>query len=239
MAKLRFNGNLSEAAGKVGRLQYRRSSVGQQITERGHSVPAASPARLAANARLERASDAWSLLSAEDKALWTQAAKGETRRDPVTLKVYSVTNRAHFIGLSAKFLQINGLGAAIPSAPPVLKFSGDPISVTAQVSGGVATWVGSGPNVAAKTELLAQRLASKDRAPGEEGYASQGFVAFATEDGNTASVTLGPGVWSLAYRFVSPATGEERAIVPLGTFVLGLAVVQGGVPDGTGERKAA
>lgn len=69
MAKIRFNGNIPEAARAVGRLQYRRSAVGQQITERGHAVPAGTPARLAANVRLERASGAWGTLDAASKAL--------------------------------------------------------------------------------------------------------------------------------------------------------------------------
>ena len=240
MAKLRFNGNISEAAGAVGRLQYRRSAVGQQITERGYSVQPGNAAQLAVQADFERAGAAWSLLTDAQKALWTQAAKLETRRDPVTLKSYSLTNRAYFIGLASKFLQIYGAGASIPTAPPVVRFKGDTITVVGSAQNGVATWTASAVNhTGALTELLAQRLASKDRAPVTDDYVSRGFVDFSEGDGPTAQVTLGPGVWALAYRFVSAATGEERGIVPLGTFLLGLAVVEGGSADPVGKKKAA
>ena len=175
------------------------------------------------------------------KALWTQAAEIDKRRDPVTLKVYSLTNRAMYMGLACKFLQINGLGATIPTAPPVLKFKGDTISVRGEVRQGVAVWIGSGANKAGvQTELLAQRLPSPDRAPVPDAYVSRGFVALEEGDAFEATADLGPGIWALGYRFVSPLSGEERNIVPLGTFVLGLAMVQGGSPDGSGdERKAA
>ena len=241
MAKLRFNGNVSLAAGAVGRLLYRRSSVGQQITERGYSKPTETAALLAANADFEQASASWSLLTPAMKNLWTLAAENDKRRDPVTLKVYALTNRAMYIGLSSKFLQINGLGATIPTAPPVVKFKGDTVAVVAgEPKNGVATWVADKPNAAGvKTEMLAQRLASTDRAPQATEYASQGFVAFAAGS-LSATVTLGPGIWVLGYRFVSSVSGEERNIRPMGTFVLGLAMVEGGTPDGPGEeRKAA
>ena len=120
------------------------------------------------------------------------------------------------MGLACKFLQINGLGATIPTAPPVLKFKGDTISVRGEVRQGVAVWIGSGANKAGvQTELLAQRLPSPDRAPVPDAYVSRGFVALEEGDAFEATADLGPGIWALGSASCRPLAARSGISFPL------------------------
>lgn len=230
MAKMRHSVISEVYAGSAGSATFRQSRVGQQLTK--HAIPAASntPGQVVSRANFTKGSDGWSNLSKPQQAAWNGFAKGKTRRDRVTGKSYRLTGRQAFIGLSSKFAQIQP-GVALPTAPPAAPFAGDVLTFTSSVAGSVVTITASGPNAtSASTEILAQQLASDDRAPMMDDYVSKGFNKF-TGTALTKTVTLGPGLWALATRFVCPSTGEEKSIQPLGTVTLTLALVDGGAAD--------
>ena len=78
----------------------------------------------------------------------------------------------------------------------------------------------SGPNSAGVvTELLTQPLARASRKPRAKEYTSRGFVAFAGGS-RAVAVPCAVGAWACAFRFVRWDTGQETALVPLGTVVV-------------------
>ena len=241
MSKMRHSVISELYVGSAGSATFRSSTVGQQLTKRSYPKDAKTERQLESRGDFTDGSDGYALLTSAEKKLWAAWSKSRTRRDPVTNKSYSLAPRAAYIGLASKFAQINP-GMALPTVPPLMPFRGDRIVVTAEEVDGAVLFSASDHNrVGAATELLAQRLSSIDRSPQEDDYLSYGFTTFPDASGNEQVIELGLGIWSLAYRFVCPSTGEEKGLRPLGTVMLGLAMVDGDLeePEVPAKRRKA
>ena len=103
---------------------------------------------------------------------------------------------------------------AVLSSPP----SADPPPQGEGTSN--VTFVASGANApGVVTELLVQPLVNAYRRSYADKYAGAGFHAFPAA--GTVEVPVRAGAVAVAYRFVLAATGQETALVELGTFVVG------------------
>lgn len=159
-------------------------------------------------ARLNLAGDA---LSSAQADAWRTFGKAEGH------KGYSA-----FVALGSKYLQLHG-GAAVPMDPPVGPFLGDLVRVVpAAVPGGVRFDADRASAPGAVTELLAQRLTGPNNAAKADGYRTPGFATFAAGS-LSATFSLPPGPYALAYRFVEGATGRMTEPLAIGRVVVGPA----------------
>jgi hypothetical protein len=192
-----------------------------------------------AAARLRPVAEAWHALSLTEVEAWRAFAKSPPEPHPypsprgggrfgqgggeIPLKPYNA-----FTMLAAKCLQMRP-GAPVPTLPPTTGFMGDGIQVNlrfsiddlrlregSEVGSGAIVFEASGPNSAGVvTELLLQKLKSRNRMPSAKDYRTQRFVAFAAGS-LESTVPVEPGAYACAIRFVREATGQETALVPLG-----------------------
>lgn len=154
---------------------------------------------------------------------WTNYANSITKKNPISGHSYHPTAINEFVALAAKFLQVNPTGT-IPLAPPTAAFAGDNILVTATPVANAIKFTASAANAKdVTTELLVQPLASKNRVPGKDAYRSKGFFAFAAGS-LTTNVSLPPGNYAVAIRFVDSVTGQEEEITPIGLQLVTFAV---------------
>ncbi|QYK56547.1 MAG: hypothetical protein KF733_03485 [Fimbriimonadaceae bacterium] len=188
-----------------------------------------------ARANLSKAARTFKNFTAQQVADWNAFGETQTRTDPVTGEDYTLTGIQAFVELGAKFLQIVPTGI-LPTVPPTNAFVGDSISLTAVAGTGKVTFTATAGNaLGVRTELLLQKLKSKNRKPSAEAYRSKEFFAFAT--GNLSrDIAVGPGTYAAAYRFVNPLTGQATDLVPLPVVQVTLAVAAGGAE---GKKKAA
>ncbi|MCW5936208.1 MAG: hypothetical protein KIT11_02740 [Fimbriimonadaceae bacterium] len=110
--------------------------------------------------------------------------------------------------------------------------------VTATAGVGKVTFTGNQPNASGvTTELLLQPLASQLRNPQKGGYRSKAFFRFII-GGLSTDVTVPPGYYAAAYRFVKLATGEATELRQIGVSQVTLAL-EDGVSRTGGKKKAA
>ncbi len=215
MAKAALSVLVEELSGKAGRVVFSQTRYGVVVRTRVTGRNPRTPAQTAARNRLTQATGAFRDMDPADAALWREYAAGLTRRDPRTGAETHPSAVAAFTGLATKFLQINP-GGAIPRTPPPTAFAGDTLALTADGGAGRVTFTAPRANApGAKTELLLQALVSRNRTPQPHRYRSQAFVAFGTA--LTAAVTVTPGWYVPAYRFVNAATGQESGLIILPT----------------------
>ena len=215
--------------GSISSMSYRNSRFGQ--IQQGRNLPRdpQTEGQLRARTNLDLASAAWTALPSGSKKKWAEYGSKIRRRDLVTQKLYNLTGREAFMGLGSRFAMIN-LGVALPADPPTSRLVPDSLSVSVTISGLDAIFHATASSrVGCLCELMGFRLASADRAPDMDDLVNLAVVSFDAGDANEAVVELGVGSWSLAYRFVSPVSGEATAIRPLGAFTVGMALVQGGI----------
>jgi hypothetical protein len=163
---------------------------------------------------LTDASRAFAALSSGDLDDWRNYALSITKYDPITGSTSHPSAIAVFVALASKFLQLDPAGT-IPTSPPAAPFEGDVITVTAVGAAGKITFTGSAANDAAvTTELLYQKLPSANRVPNPNGYKHGAFKAMAAM-ALTQDVTLAPGEYIPAYKFVEEATGQQSGLVIL------------------------
>lgn len=118
-----------------------------------------------------------------------------------------------FAALTTKYLLVNP-GGTPPQDPPATPFSGDNPVVTATASTGKITFTANVPNAnGVTTELLIQKLVNGNRKPGAA-YKTAAYNTF-TIGGLTKEVTVPPGYYAAAYRFVRTATGQQSELRPL------------------------
>jgi hypothetical protein len=162
----------------------------------------------------------------EQEDAWNQYAQTLPERDPVTGKRTVRTGVNAFTGLATKFLQATP-GGSVPLAPPSTPFVGDAPVVTATAGVGKVTFSANVPNGAGvTTELLLQPLASRVRNPQKGGYRTKAFFRFVPGSLST-DVTVPPGFYAAAYRFVRLATGQTSDLTPIGVSQVTLAVSPG------------
>jgi hypothetical protein len=214
MAKVIADGFGIRLHGKAGNVVFAQTRFGLVVRPRTIPRNPRTPAQMASRDRLTRASAAYRALSPAQLAAWAAYARTLTRTSPVGGPPYVPAAQNVFVGLAAKFLQVNP-GESIPLDPPAAPFFGDGITVTASAVSGGVEFAASGPNAAGLvTELLLQPLTRAARAPKERGYRPQAFVAFAPGS-LTYTVPAAPGAYAPAIRFVRAATGQDGALVPL------------------------
>lgn len=127
-----------------------------------------------------------------------------------------------YCALADKF-QLITPGATPPTTPPTSAFQGDSgVTVTAgSGTAGQVSFVASAANSAnVRTELLLQPLKGKNRTPTARGYRTKTYTTFVAGS-LTTNVAVPAGWYACAVRFVSPVTGQETALVPLGTVTVG------------------
>jgi len=215
MAKAELGVILQSLAGKAGNAVFSRSKEGVILKPRVKGINPNTPAQQAVRANLREAATAFKNFTASQVAAWRNYAANQTKHNSVTGKSYNPTGVNAFTALASKFLQVNP-GGTIPTTPPASAFSGDSITVTCSAGTGKVTFAASAANSTdVVTEFLLQPLASPNRKPQKNGYRSRGFFAF-TSGTLTHDVTVPPGYFAAAYRFVNSATGQETPLVPIG-----------------------
>ena len=223
--------------GVLGDLVFSQLPDGPVVRRRSMVRVPPTPAKAAQQARMALVSRAWARLPPSTFREWQAYAASQAWRNPATGAV--VVPRAYnlYAGLASRARQVDPTLDPTTFAPPERAFTGD--SVIVGVGGGGTlsaptlpspTGVGeafvrfsadraNAPGVV--TELLAQPLANAYRRSYKDRYASAGFHAFPAA--GTFEVSVRAGAVALAYRFVLAATGQETALVELGTFVVGAA----------------
>ena len=199
----------TEVRGKAGSTVVARRKNGVVVYPRVSGRQPNTAQQQGMKSAMMRASEGWKSLSAAQATAWrTYAAMLPGERSAFQV----------FVGTVTKYLQVHPTASALPAAPTSI-FFGDSIVVTASGGTGVINFSspsGSRTNVVA--ELLVQRLAHANRAPKATAYRTQTFATL------TASVprpvTLPPGVYACAYRFVNSVTGQSSGIAPCGIVTL-------------------
>lgn len=187
-----------------------------------------TPKQEAVRENFSDASRLWQTLTPNQRTLWTEFASKRRTRDPITLRLRTQQGPEALLGLSAKILQIDPT-ATVPLVPPTAPNPRQTVTIEVTSSPGRISFEATGtntPNVV--TEVFVQRLANSARRPRKGAYASAGFVAFS---GTTTKfdVTVLPGAWACAARFVNSATGEEIGpLKELGMVSVALSVQDGG-----------
>lgn len=188
---------------------------------------------MAARTRLTTATRTFQGFTQAQEDAWNSYAKATQRNDEATQQKKSLSGIDAYVRLATKYMQANN-GGTPPPSPPTTPFAGDTISITAAWSSGTVTFTASGANASGvKTELLLQPLAGRLRNPSKSAYRSKAFVAFATP-GQEFDVSVPPGWYAAAYRFVKTSTGQTSNLVPIGVDLVSFAISQG-----TTKKKAA
>ena len=213
MAKASLGPNLQELRGEIGNEIFTKGRSGPVVRTPAQFKFKLTPAMANSASVFKQATASLNELTRSQMEAWNAFARTQIRSNPMTGRRYAPTGQNIYIGLACKFLQIHP-GAVPPVDPPAGSFAGDKITVTAELFGGSLTFFGSGANAGnAQTELLLQKLPSRLRQPTDK-YVSQEFVAF-TGPGVGFSLSLPPGYYVPAYRFVNPDTGQMTELFPL------------------------
>lgn len=214
MAKAELGVILQSLSGKAGTAVFARSKEGIILKPRVKGRNPNTPAQQAIRADLRTSATTFKNFTTAQLAPWKVYANSITKHNDVTGKTYHPSAMNAFIALATKFLQVTP-GGTIPTTPPASAFVGDAVSIQAAPGTGKITFTASAPNAAnVVTEFLLQPLASANRAPQAHAYRSHGFFAFVPGT-LTHDVTVPPGYYAAAYRFVNSATGQESGIVAL------------------------
>jgi len=214
LAKIGFGVIVAQARGKVGGGVFTHARNGATLRTRVKPSNPRTSAQTGVRSYLTDASRAFKSLGATDLAAWKDYVAGITKTNAISGSTYHPSAISAFVALGAKFLQLTPAGS-IPTSPPAAPFEGDTITVTAAGASGKITFTGSGANaVGVHTELLYQRLPSANRVPNPKGYKHGAFKAMAAMS-LTQDVTLTPGEYIPAYKFVEDATGQQSGLVIL------------------------
>jgi hypothetical protein len=209
-----FNNNIVAMRGKSGKSNFAKTEYGTEYKANPIRKTPQTAAQIAQQNRLKKAAAAFHTLTAAQNTAWQNYAntvfitqKGGAKVHPSAYSAYS--------GLYTKFIQIAPNGTP-PVLPPSAEFEGDTVNVTASAVDGVITFTANKANATSvTTELLIQPLANMFRKP-RPTYVSKGFFTFVTGT-LTKTLTVPPGAYSVAIRFVNSATGQQVDHVVLGT----------------------
>ncbi len=214
MAKVVFAADIQAMRGKMGNSVFSRARNGNTVRTRVKGKNPRTSAQTGVRSNFSKAATSYKNMTPAQVSAWQVYAAGQIKHDSLSGLSYVPSGNTVFVGLAAKFLQINPTGT-VPVTPPTAAFSGDSITVTAAGSSGKVIFTGSGNNSAnIKTELLLQPLKSQNRAAANNGYRSKGFIAFAGTS-LAQNVTVPAGFYVPAYRFVNTLTGQESLLVTL------------------------
>ncbi|MBX7136058.1 MAG: hypothetical protein K1X67_25595 [Fimbriimonadaceae bacterium] len=215
MATLKLGAFADNLHGRAGNTVFVRSAGGVVVRE--HVIPRdpQTELQMAARLRLMRAGIAWNELEPEQAERWRDYALRIGVREPGTGAVRARRAQNVFCGLACKLLQAVP-NATIPLDPPDAPFFGDAISISVQPAPSALDFDASAPNQpTVLTELLVQPLRHGAMRPKAAAYRSKAFVTYAPGS-LRYTLSLSPGWYAAAYRFVQRHTGEESPLVPLG-----------------------
>ncbi len=218
MAKAKLSGYLAGLKGKSGRAVYVETEFGTVLRE--WSVPRNPQTAAQQSVRLNfrQAVQLFQTLTAAQRQQWNDYASKLMIRDPETGKSRRRRGFQVYAGLSSKFLQVNPVGT-VPNTPPTTPLVKDAITITVAGAVGKITYTASAANTTnVTTEFCVQKLANSARKAGRQ-FTSKGFFQFVVGT-LTRDITLTPGSYVCAYRFVNKLTGQELPLVNLGTFTV-------------------
>ena len=214
--------------GKLGNVVFIQTAQGYVVRERVTPANPRTGPQVRARAGFAEASRAWGALDDAEYAAWQ--AYGQA---------CGLGGQLAYMSLTRKWLATHP-GGTPPTLPPAGPFFGDNVGLRiADLGSGIAegadpTDAGSGrseiddprsailtlvatqPNAqGVVTEVLVQPLANARRKPRARDWRTAAYVAFAS--GSLAvPVSVPPGAYAVAYRFVNAATGQATAMAVLG-----------------------
>ena len=201
--------------GKAGSVVFSRSKDGTVVRPRVSSRNPRTPAQQLVRSALTKAAGSYKSLTAVNVAKWQAYATSVTKHDPRTGKTYNPSAIAIFVQFAAKYYQVTPAGTA-PSTPPITSFNGDTVTCTAAGGAAKVAFTASAANtVGVTTELLLQPLKSQNRTPQPKGYRSKAFQVFVGAPPPVLNITVTPGWYVPAYRFVNTLTGQDTGLVIL------------------------
>lgn len=204
MAKANLSVLMHDLRGKSGTVVFRKTKVGTVVSPRSVPSNPSTPAQRAVRSALTTVTRQWKNFNAPQIQAWEAYAEENAPSYDSGINA--------FAQLGTKVILINGGGTA-PTTPPTSAFSGDDVSITVTASAGKLTFTANAPNGDdIVTELLIQRLKSKNRKPSAEGYRTAGFYAFRA-GGLSTQVALPAGYYAAGYRFVYQPTGQMSLVV--------------------------
>lgn len=241
MAVFKLASLFSQGTGKLGENVVSKGHEGY-VGVRPRVTPAnpQTPAQMKVRGAQTESSQAWDTLTESQCEGWRSLAATLPQRSNKTGLPIKKQGFNLFCSYYDRFRLANPTGV-FPKDAPVARFVADPIVLTLGVGGaGSQTVTANQGNSADQTvEIVAQRLAGKNRLPQANAYRTQAYHAFAT--GRLSfDVALSAGYWALAYRVVSTVNGAAGPLKPIGTALVGLSVVEGGTDaPAKPSRKAA
>jgi hypothetical protein len=213
--------------GKAGTLVVSKARSGLFVRPAVTGKNPRTAAQQAIRANFSKAAAALKNLTTAQLVNWQNYAQTIVRTNPTTGETYHPTAGNVFLGLATKFLQVNPTGT-IPTTPPAAAFNGDSLTVTTTGASGKITFTATAANTPnTKTELLLQPLPSRNRAPNPRAYRTKAFATFALGS-LSVDVTVPPGYYAAAYRFVNTTTGQETLLQPIPTQQVTFTVEEGG-----------
>lgn len=213
--------------GRAGSVVVSKGRTGLVVKPRTTSKNPRTTPQQAVRSHFSKAASTFKNLTTTQLAAWQAYALSIDKVDPVSGQTYHPTAINAFLALAAKFLQ-NNPGGTIPVTPPSSAFTGDTITLSVTPGTGQVTFTASAGNaIGVTTELLLQRLVSKNRTPDPRAYRSKGFNFFTSGTLNKV-VTVQPGYYAAAYRFVNTSTGQATVLQTLPVQQVTLALAKGG-----------
>lgn len=227
MARLKRTVIIGGASGSSGPVTFRIVRGKTLITERTSPTNPSTASQQAQRARFATSARAYKGFTASQVQQWDDFAANDTTRDPVTGTKRFKDGIDAYIGLATKYLAVNNGGTA-PSTPPASAFVAPSITVSAVGASGKVTFTASGALASnTRCELLLQKLATANRKPQKGAYRSKAFAAFPLGS-LSQDVTITPGFYAAAYRFVNATTGQMTQLQQIGVQTVTLALQEGG-----------
>lgn len=193
---------VSDGAGLHGRFDTRialRPTIAR--TPRVFVKPSVGSAHLSQSfqARGKAASAQWRTFTAAEAASWTEYARLNGFSSPY----------ASYAPLATKLIQMNP-DAVVPRTPPTSDFQGDVLSYKLEPTTEGVQVISNQPNdTDVTTEILIQRIGRIHCQANPRRYVSRKFSDFASL---STELSLRPGAWAIAIRYVNTRTGQ---VVPL------------------------
>lgn len=223
MAKLKRTVIIGGASGSSGPVTFKIVKGQTFITERTSPSNPNTASQQAARSRFTNSAKAYRAFNATQVAQWDDYAMNHTAHDSITGGKKSTDGINSYLGLATKYLQVNGSGTP-PTTPPATSYVPPTVTVTAVGATGKVTFTASAAvPVGSKVELMIQKLPTANRKPQKGAYRTGGFAQFPLGS-LSQDVTVTPGFYAAAYRFVNTATGQISAIQPIGVSTVSLAL---------------
>lgn len=243
MAKAKLSGYFRTLQGRIGDMIFTDTKVGTVM--RADETPAnpRTAGQVAYRAYFSKAAKGYATLTSIQLDAWRLFAAGLRKVDADTKETYAPTAFNAYTALAAKFYAANNNVGTPPTTPPSTSFAGDSIGVTAAATSGKITFTATGANATnVTTELRIQPLKNANRKPSSHGYRIAAYNAFsAAAGGLTKDVTVPPGAYAAAYRFVNKLTGQTTPLVYITVTGIALGLEDGGADEAPAapKRKAA